>query len=462
MESRAEGSLPQRHHARASVAAPHGSSRWLLPYITLVSVAGVAIVLVTLPSLPTKAWPELLLFVLLAALANKWAVPFQDYGAVTLSFVTTLAAATLFGPCFGALTAGGASLVVDLLNRGWNGPAKICFNAGQLALAGGLTGLTFQLLAMPASGGSLAENALAYACAALVFVLANSAFTSGVLALLGHRFFHIWAQVLRGAGVFYLAMAPLGALLANAFLQSPWTLLYFPLLIWVIHRGFGLYARLSTETASALVALADSLERRDPYTFQHSVRVAGYVSRIAARLGVPPEEQELIVSAAHVHDLGKISIDNRVLLKEGPLTEDERLHVNTHAAAGAELAGQFSMYASGAEIIRHHHERWDGTGYPDGLAGEAIPLGARIIAVADVYDAMTSDRPYRDALPDATARAELVRGRGTQFDADVVDAFLALEPAGEASTSRVEHAYATGRWAHLAASRMRFLEPDQE
>ena len=117
--------------------------------------------------------------------------------------------------------------------------------------------------------------------------------------------------------------------------------------------------------------------------------------------------------------------------------------MNTHPAAGAELAGQFCMYGEGAEIIRHHHERWDGSGYPDGLAGEAIPLGARLIAVADVYDAMTSDRPYRRALSHEVAVSELIRGSGTQFDARVVEAFLAPDvrraeaaaPSGEPARS---------------------------
>ena len=144
---------------------------------------------------------------------------------------------------------------------------------------------------------------------------------------------------------------------------------------------------------------------------------------------MPAEEIDLIVSAAQVHDLGKISIDNRILFKEGRLTDEERRQVNTHSAAGAELAGQFSMYGAGAAIIRHHHERWDGSGYPDGLAGDAIPLGARIIAVADVYDAMTSDRPYRAALSHEVAVSELMRGSGSQFDATVVEAFLALDAA---------------------------------
>ena len=218
----------------------------------------------------------------------------------------------------------------------------------------------------------------------------------------------------------------------TSYAESPWSLLYFPLLVWVFYKGFGLYAKLHTETQNALVALANSLERRDPYTFEHSARVADFTRHMAQYLKLAEEQLNLIVSAAQVHDLGKISIDNRILFKEGPLTEDERREVNKHAAAGAELAEQFSMYRDGAAIIRSHHERWDGTGYPDGLAGEAIPLGARIIAVADVYDAMTSDRPYRAALPHGVAAAELVRGRGTQFDAEIVDVFLALELSAEA------------------------------
>ncbi|NLE22943.1 MAG: HD-GYP domain-containing protein, partial [Actinobacteria bacterium] len=300
------------------------------------------------------------------------------------------------------------------------------FNAGQFAVSGGLAGLVFGALQSNDSN-ALVTNAPAYAAAAAAFLVCNTALAGGVWALLGHGFVKAWFRALETGGVLYLAMAPLGALLASAYAQSPWSLLYFPLLVWVFYKGFGFYAKLRTETQNALVALANSLERRDPYTFEHSVRVADYTRHMARHLGLPEEQLELIVSAAQVHDLGKISIDNRILFKAASLTEDERREVNTHAAAGAELAEQFSMYREGAAIIRAHHERWDGSGYPDGLAGEAIPLGARIIAVADVYDAMTSDRPYRAALPHEVAVAELIDGRGSQFDPEIVDAFVALE-----------------------------------
>jgi hypothetical protein len=399
------------------------ASRWLIPYILGVDLAALVVLLSTLQGLPPRLWPNLVVFVPVAALAESWKAPLRRPGEISLSLSVNYAAAVLFGPCFGALTAAGASLFADGLVRR-KGTAKTAFGAGQLALCSGLTGLTFDAL-RASPGVGLTSNALAYAVAAAVYVIVNSALATGVIALLGRPFVRVWLHALREGGIFYIAQAPLGALVANAYAQSPWALLYFPPVIWVFYKGFGLFAQLRTETDNALIVLANTIDRRDRYTYEHSVRVARYVAQIAAQLQLPDEEIDLVVSAAHVHDLGKISIDNRILLKEDLLTDEERQQINTHSAAGADLAGQFSMYRAGAAIIRHHHERWDGAGYPDGLTGEAIPLGARIIAVADVYDAMTSDRPYRAALSHEVAVAELIRGRDSQFDARAVDAFLA-------------------------------------
>jgi putative nucleotidyltransferase with HDIG domain len=406
--------------------------RWLAPYVLTVDAAAVGLILATLSGLPPNVLPALALFIVLAALTEFWVIPVSAHGEVTLSITVEYAAAVLFGPAFGALVGGTASLANDCLRR--RGAARAAFNAGQIALVGGLSGLTYLALRADDSH-SLTTNVLAYVVAAAVYYVANATLSSVVIALHGRRFGRVFWHALREGGVFYFAMAPIGAIAAFCYAQSPWTLLYFPVLLWVVYKGFGLYAKLRSETAHALRALADALERRDPYTYQHSIRVAAYAESLARRLGLPAEHVELIVSAARVHDLGKISIDNRILFKEGRLTEEERRQVNKHSAAGAELAGQFSMYASGAEMIRHHHERWDGAGYPDGLAGQRIPFGSRIIAVADVYDAMTSDRPYRDALPREVALNELTRGRGSQFDPVVVDAFLELDAAASAASA---------------------------
>jgi HD-GYP domain-containing protein (c-di-GMP phosphodiesterase class II) len=138
---------------------------------------------------------------------------------------------------------------------------------------------------------------------------------------------------------------------------------------------------------------------------------------------VPRPTAEAIIAAAHVHDLGKVGSRDGSLKKPGALSDEERQEIEQHAAIGAEIVGGLEAYTQSLETIRHHHERWDGTGYPDGLAGERIPLGARIIAVADAFDAMTSDRVYRSALSPDVAFAELGKGRDTQFDPQIVDLF---------------------------------------
>jgi HD-GYP domain-containing protein (c-di-GMP phosphodiesterase class II) len=156
--------------------------------------------------------------------------------------------------------------------------------------------------------------------------------------------------------------------------------------------------------------------------------VAEHAVRIARQLRLPDREVELVRLAARVHDLGKIAVPDEVLHKHGRLTDEEFALMKKHPATGADILSKFPEYKQGRELVLSHHERIDGRGYPRGLMGEAIPLGARIIAIADSWDAMTSDRPYREALDQHVAMAELVRGRGTQWDSAVVTAFAATVP----------------------------------
>jgi putative nucleotidyltransferase with HDIG domain len=300
------------------------------------------------------------------------------------------------------------------------------FNASQLTLSAGAAAIVYTQLAVVVPGRTvdLSRDALAIAVAAVVFLVVNDTLVTVVISLSGRSFLHEWAASFREMGILYISMAPLGALLAFAYQDSRWNILYFPFLILVIYNGFKLYANLQSETDHALVLLADTVDKRDEYTYAHSLRVAEYSGEIARALDLPRKEIDLIVSAARVHDLGKIATDNRILYKQASLTDEERKAIIAHPADGSELAGQFSMYRKGRDYIRHHHERWDGRGYPDGLAGTQIPLGARVITVADAYDAMTSDRPYRAALSPEIALAELRRGAGRQFDPDMVEAFM--------------------------------------
>jgi diguanylate cyclase (GGDEF)-like protein len=183
----------------------------------------------------------------------------------------------------------------------------------------------------------------------------------------------------------------------------------------------------------AAASLAKAVDARDAYTGSHSGRVGELAGRIAARLGADPEEVELTRLAGSLHDLGKLAIPEELLRKQGPLSVSEREVLERHPQIGYRMLESLGVDPV-AEWVLHHHERWDGAGYPDGIDGERIPLGARILFVADAYDAMTSDRVYRRRRTPEEAIAELERCAGTQFDPEIVAAFAAevgvREPAG--------------------------------
>lgn len=178
---------------------------------------------------------------------------------------------------------------------------------------------------------------------------------------------------------------------------------------------------------ASIHAIVDALELRDTYTHGHSIRVSRYSVLIARELGMPDEFIRQVELGGRVHDIGKIGVREQVLHKSSPLTDEEYRHVMEHPVTGwRTLQPLLRDHAIALNVVRSHHERWDGLGLPDRLAGEAIPLEARIAAVADTYDAMTSHRPYRPQLPMDATIDELLRCRGSQFDARAVDAFVDL------------------------------------
>ncbi|WP_264841735.1 sensor domain-containing diguanylate cyclase/phosphohydrolase [Caldinitratiruptor microaerophilus] len=182
---------------------------------------------------------------------------------------------------------------------------------------------------------------------------------------------------------------------------------------------------------AVLHTLTAAIDARDPYTHGHSNRVAEYTVAIARQMGLSPQDIERLRYAALLHDIGKLGVDDRVLRKRGPLNAAERAAMMEHPVIGAQLLEKAGVFEEVMAGVRHHHEWYNGGGYPDGLAGEAIPLDARIIGVADAFDAMTSDRPYRPALSPAQALAQLQEGQGVQFDPIVVEAFARAFEVGE-------------------------------
>ena len=240
--------------------------------------------------------------------------------------------------------------------------------------------------------------------------------------------------------------APLVALLSFMYVRvSPWTLVLFLVPAMGAQRLYALYReqrqlardlsevnetleRANLQFAGALIA---TLDARDRYTAGHSAAVAIYSRDIAERMGLPVETQEMAYLCGLVHDIGKIGLPPGLLEKPGALTLDERRQMQEHSAIGERILAHVAQYSEIAKIVRHHHERIDGQGYPDGLADQEIPLVSRIIAVADAYNAMTSDRPYRDAMPSRVARLRLAQAVESQFDTAAVAAFEAILAGAE-------------------------------
>jgi putative nucleotidyltransferase with HDIG domain len=263
------------------------------------------------------------------------------------------------------------------------------------------------------------------------YFIINSALVSKVVALSSDRAFReVWNLNTRGVLGYDLGASLIALLVAWLYVQSeqrlgfgPIGLLGVVIPVLAIRHVYGLYHQLQESGQELLQVMVKAIEARDPYTSGHSLRVSRLSRTIAVELGLPAAQVEQVETAALLHDVGKIHEEFAPLLrKEARLTEQETAVMQTHAARSADLVGIISKFRGFIqESVLHHHERWDGLGYPFGLSGDAIPIGARIILISDTVDAMTTDRPYRKRLTLDVVIAELQKCRGTQFDPAIVD-----------------------------------------
>jgi HD-GYP domain-containing protein (c-di-GMP phosphodiesterase class II) len=344
---------------------------------------------------------------------------------VSVSAAFCFAAGLTAGPLLGGIVVALAHAVDGAIAR--RQPIKIIVNSFGLGLSTIVSSVVYFELAEPGRLTiSSSQNVLAAVLAAAIYTVINTGSLALIVApVMGVGPLQMWRINTAGLHVELLTVATLGSLIPVLIHENPLSifLLVVPLLLGP-QRAFKGIQQAHHETRVAMEGLADALERRDPYTFRHSIRVTEYVRMILGAMPhIPRPTAEAIVAAAHVHDLGKVGSRDGSLKKPGELSDDERREIQQHPAIGAEIVNRLEVYKQSVDTIRHHHERWDGTGYPDGLEGERIPLGARIVAVADAFDAMTSDRVYRGALSVDEALAELKKGRGTQFDPQIVDLF---------------------------------------
>jgi HD superfamily phosphohydrolase YqeK len=375
----------------------------------------------------------------------------------SLVFVFHLAVGLVLGPFWGASAAGAAKAIAELYDR--NPPLKLGFNVAERIVSVGLTFTVYRFLGgtnpptflLPAGIGPVVPfnqaliQILIFLASAMVYFIANSLAVNSAVALAsGRPVLSTWRSNTVWVFGYDIAASLLALVVAWAFVSTDrgeglQRLIFLGVILPLLFARhiygqlnrlkdlFGeldiAYEQLELNVREQLAMMVKAIEARDPYTSGHSRRVCGLSRAIATDLGLSPEQVEEIENAALLHDVGKIHAEFAPLLqKEGKLTEDEWAVMKTHSAKSADLVSLFSRFQGYVvSCVRHHHERWDGRGYPDGISGEAIPLGARIITIADTIDAMTTNRPYRNALPLEVVLAELNKGKATQFDQSLVD-----------------------------------------
>lgn len=389
-------------------------------------------------------------------LAAAWALGDGSRGDVTLVlFLTPLAAlgrlfpiqiafrrrmVTDVAPLFASalllppLTAGVVTLTaiavaeyVTARRRSEIDARQLIFNSSQAALAVMAAATVVAVGAseqLPSQDDSVLLGVFLGAVAMLV--VTDVLVFSVIWAQTGLRFRRMVGDFIRGRNDLPYDLALYGAGFVAAVLgaRNPWLLTVMAVPLPVLHRAMRNQVALKLQTREACIAFADIVDARDAYTFGHCKRVSEFAEELCREIGLPVDMTEEISLAARIHDLGKIGIRDNVLLKPARLSTEEFCHMREHAELGARLTAFLPEFKDGTRYIRHHHEKWDGSGYPDGLRGNDIPLGARIIAVADTFDAITSTRVYREGLPDGFAQQEMARVAGTQLDPAVTRAWF--------------------------------------
>jgi hypothetical protein len=397
-------------------------------YVTVVSLASLASAIALYlrdPSFSGDFLRAAMTFGLISALAQALRYRTGSESSGSLSFIPILASAAIAPHWISVAGVALASLVAQLLAR--KTPLKTLFNSAQNALSVALGIIAYltiggQPLRNIGESGSLSLFALF-----LVFFVVNSICVSIAIGIAGGRNpGAIWKEITLGALPYDFLSLPVILFFVWIYTQYDVVgafVLAVPLL--GLRQLYKVNWQLEQTNRELLELMVAAIEARDPYTSGHSRRVAEKTRVIARAVGLREKEIERIVAAALLHDVGKIhEVFGPILSKPGRLTPEEQVIMRTHPVKSAELAGTVTQLRDVVPLIRHHHENWDGSGYPDGLKGEGIPLGSRIIMFADTIDAMTTDRPYRAALDATSVRKELLRFRGTQFDPQICDALL--------------------------------------
>lgn len=394
-------------------------------YQLIVNLLGLYLIYIAISGWTADMLWVYIFWLLFSTAAELKPISMPNNDQLTVSFAVHISAQILFGLPLAILSSTVANIVTDIIgHRGWK---KMLFNVSQYAITIYCSWYVYQLLSPGHGPLDLKSDFFAMVLSCLTYVIVNFLLVSTVISLSqGTRWLRQLTNDVKLEMIHFATLVPVSLLIVILYNYEPLSIAILLLPLAMAHFSFDNYMTLRTETKNTIEVLADIIDKRDAYTAQHSFRVANYCEAIAHKLKLNQSDYETLITAAKVHDLGKISVPDSILLKNSRLRDEERNVIMDHSMIGYKILNNLRFYKSGARFVYHHHERYDGKGYPRGLKGLQIPLGARIMAVADSYDAMTSDRPYRKAMSAGDALEELIKNSGTQFDPDIVEVFVQI------------------------------------
>ncbi len=409
----------------------------LYTYISILFIVAAFLMLNLFKSFKINDYILLITYSILSAIAETFLIPLPKIGAVSVSFALGFSAILLTNPLYAAIISAASVAFrcpyVDGRGRVhiFNNPFyKTVFNICQYVISFGMAGIGYEAISKIVDIGFDFYNPVASAASLVIFIFLNTFFMAILMSiLLKERMSKIWKSNFFSMMINVILVGLLGIVLAfsyNSYGLGGLLLFFIPLLL--ARYTFKLYIDMRKNYFETMNVLVRAIEASDPYTSGHSIRVSAYSEAIAKQVGLPQGKIDLIKSAALLHDIGKIGIDKNILHKNGKLEKNEFDEIKSHPSLGATIIADLSYLANISDIIKHHHERNDGKGYPDGLTHDNITLETSILTIADSFDAMTTNRPYRHALSLDTALDEIKLNAGTQFNPDIVDdAIIALK-----------------------------------